>query len=99
MQTGAFYEILPLRDDVKTLSTKMMEVLLGSETLQLWSENDAYYFLCAWLSQTPRLSNEKERRALFQRLLPQLRFHHMSIDFLGAVVSACPYANASGLLP
>jgi hypothetical protein len=74
-----------------------MEVLLGSETLQLRSEN-AYYFLCAWLLQTPRLSDEDESRALYKQLLPLLRFQHMSLDFLGTVVSACPYANAPGLL-
>lgn len=76
-----------------------MEVLLGSERFQLRSENDAYYLLCAWLSQTPRLSYDDDRRALFKQFLPLLRFHHMSYDYLCAVVSACPYANAPGLLP
>jgi len=76
-----------------------MKVLLGSETLQLRSENDVYYLLCAWLSQSQRFSDEQERCALFVQLLPLLRFYHMSQDFLCSVVSACPYANAASLLP
>lgn len=95
----AFYKLAPLRADTKMLSAVVMEVLLGCEKLQLRSENDAYHLLCAWLSQTLRLSCEDDRRALFKQLLPPLRFHHMSHDYLCAVVSACLYANASGLLP
>jgi hypothetical protein len=75
------------------------KVLLGSETLQLQSENDTYYFLCAWLSQAQCISDETEHQTLFKHFLPQLRFHHMSHDFLGAVISDCPYASASGLFP
>lgn len=99
LSMSAFYTVLTLRADIKNLSPGVMKVQLGSEALQLRSENDAYYFLCAWLSQTPRLSNEKERRALYEQLLPLLRFHNMSLDFVGVVVSACPYAGAPGLLP
>jgi len=76
-----------------------MKVLLGSETLHLRSENDVYYLLCAWLPPSQHLSDEQERCTLFVKLLPLLRFHHMSQDFLCSVVSACPYANATFLLP
>lgn len=92
-----FYTLLPLRTNVNELSAAVMKVLLGSEELQLRSENDAYYLLCAWLSQSRRLSEEDDRQALFKQLLPQLRFQHMSHDFLCSVVSACPYANVSGV--
>ena len=97
--TLAFYMLLPLHDEVKELSSVVMKVLLGSETLQLRSENDAYYLLCAWLSQAQCIPDEPERQTLFKKLVPQLRFHHMSPDFLCAVISVCPYANASGLIP
>lgn len=53
---------------------------------------------CALGLQRRRLSDEVDGQAIVQRLLPQPRFHHMSHDFLCAVVSACPYANVSGLL-
>lgn len=91
--------LLPLHDEVKELSSVVMKVLLGSETLQLRSENDAYYLLCAWLSQAQCIPDEPERQTLFKQLVLQLRFHHMSPDFLCAVISVCPYANASGLIP
>jgi len=91
------YISLPLCVDIKRLSARVMSILLGSDKLQLRSENDAYYLLCAWLSQSRRISDQKECRVLFSRFLPQLRFEHMSQDFLSAFVSACPYANASGL--
>eukprot|EP00624_Nannochloropsis_granulata_P006579 evm.model.NODE_49489_length_41668_cov_28.749687.3 len=94
----ALYISLPLRADIKRLSAGVMSILLGSDKLQLRSENDAYYLLCAWLSQSKRISDQKECRVLFSRFLPQLRFQHMSKDFLNAFVSACPYANAPGLL-
>ena len=45
--------MLPLRADIKDLSAVVVEVLLGSEALQLRSENDVYYLLCAW-RHTPR---------------------------------------------
>jgi len=39
-----------------------MEVLLGSDTLQLRSENDAYYLLCAWLFQNTRFDKKKKQK-------------------------------------
>ena len=146
-RVGVFYRLLPLRADIQDFSASVMEVLLGSDTLQLRSENDTHYLLCAWLSQSSRLDREKgqkdkteeeqeegeeeqedeeeekavaaeeeggeveesadddsededeeeERdkdRAILKQLLPQLRFHHMSHDFLCMVVSACPFASA-----
>ena len=94
----AVYKLLSLPAAIKDLSAEVMEVLLASETLQLRSENNAYYLLCAWLSQSPQFWKISERQARSKQLLPLLRFHHMSRDFLGAVVSACPYANAPDLL-
>jgi hypothetical protein len=93
---SAFYQVLPLCAAIKDLSPEVMEVLLKSETLQLRSENDAYSLICAWLSQSPHIS---KRDAVFKQFLPLFRFHHMSRDFIGAVVSACPYADAYNLLP
>jgi hypothetical protein len=60
-----------------------MERYLGSDALQLKSENDAFTLLLAW---SEGLSN-KDRRAAWARLIPQLRFQHMSLDFLGGVVN------------
>jgi len=57
---STFYKVLPLHPDIKNLSAEVMEVLLGSDTLQLRSENDAHYLLCAWLSQD-----------LYSRLVPR----------------------------
>jgi len=90
----AFYTRLPLRADIKGLSAAVMEALLGSDKLQLRSENDAYYLLCAWLSQSERISDEGSRRTFFKRVFPQLRFHHMTEDFFGAFLSACPYTRS-----
>jgi len=94
---STFYKVLPLHPDIKNLSAEVMEVLLGSDTLQLRSENDAHYLLCAWLSQSPQLK-KSERQARFQQLLPQLRFPRMSQDFHSTVISTYPYANTPHLL-
>ena len=45
------------------------------------------------------VEEEDDWQVLFRRLVQQLCFHHMSHDFLCSVVSACPIANASGVLP
>jgi len=94
-KSDVIYTCLSLRPDVKEFPAGVMEVLLGSEKLQLRSENDAYYLMCAWLLQSEHISDQEERQVLFKSFCRQLRFHFMSQDFLGALVTACPYARAS----
>jgi hypothetical protein len=49
LEKGAFYKLLPLR------------ALLGSDGLQLRSENDAYYLLCAWFTQSTSISHASSK--------------------------------------
>jgi hypothetical protein len=90
---------LPLREDVKQLPVCALKALLASEALQLQSENEPYHLLCAWLQQSPHVTDSIQRAALFKELAPLLRYHHMTSDFLAAIVSQCPLMQASGLLP
>jgi hypothetical protein len=64
------------------LSLLAMGRYIGGDALQLKSENDAFTLALAWAAG---LSKE-DRKGAWERLIPQLRFQHMSLDFLGGVV-------------
>jgi hypothetical protein len=59
-----------------------VERYLGSGALQLKSENDAFTLVLGWSEGL----SYKDRKEAWARLIPQLRFDHMSLDFLGGVV-------------
>lgn len=88
---------VPLRADVKQLSPKVFKQLLASEALQLQLENKAYALLVAWLRQSPHVVGEAQRMALFKELVPLLRYHDMTRDYLANVMCECPLMKDSGL--
>jgi hypothetical protein len=65
------------------LSLLAMERYLGSDALQLKSENDTFTLVLAWMEGLC----ECEKKEAWARLIPHLRFQHMSLDFLGGVVN------------
>ena len=87
-----------LRDVVMQLPTSVFKLLLASESLQLFSENETYALLRAWLYQSPHVAGRTHRAALFKELAPLLRYHHMTADFVASWVSQCPLMRKSGLL-
>jgi hypothetical protein len=94
---GHFFARVPLRALALGLSFEAMDVLLQSEALMLRSENEAYYFLGAWLYQSCPLP--EQRMSAFKRLVKHIRFNRLSTDFLANCVSYCPLATTSSLLP
>jgi hypothetical protein len=88
---------LPLREEVLALPLCVLKRLLGSEALQLQSENEAFALPVAWVKQSP-LCPEDDEQEVFEQLVPLLRYHHMTSDFLAAVVSDCVYLKSSDLL-
>jgi hypothetical protein len=91
-----FYEVLLLKQHIKVLSVETFGELLGSDALQVQKEEEAYYLLGAWLHQSPHV-HEEERVAVYNTLVGNIRFHHISSDFLACVVACCPLATASGM--
>jgi hypothetical protein len=61
----------------------VLELALGSEKLQLASENDAYALVGGWVASGPA----SEQQGAFNRLVRCLRLHHMSAAFLTSVVA------------
>jgi hypothetical protein len=88
---------LPLREEVKELPVCVLKRLLGSEALQLQSENEAFALAVAWVKQS-ELCPEDDKQQVFEQLVPLLRYHHMTPDFLAIVVSDCVYLQSSDLL-
>lgn len=71
--------------------------MLQSKALMLRSENEAYYFLSAWIYQSCSLP--EQRVSASKRLVKHIRFNCLSTDFLANCVSYCPLVTTSGLLP
>ena len=95
--TSHFFARMPFHALALGLSLEAMDVLLQSEALMLRSENEAYYFLGAWLYQS--CSVLEQRVSAFKGLVKHIRFNRLSTDFLANCVSYCPLATTSGLLP
>jgi hypothetical protein len=99
---GMFQEgidFLSLREEVKQLPSYAFKRLLMSEGLQLQLENETYYLLVSWLQRSPHAKDKKKAMDLFKDLAPVLRYHHMTPDFLGNIVSQSGWMKESGLLP
>ena len=98
---------LPLKTHILALPSKAMEALLACDTLQVTTENEVYTLLGCWLYQSPHAGAYDGIRAvktarclpLFRRLVKLVRHHHLSPEYLAGVVSVCPLAAESGLLP
>lgn len=95
---GLFYTSIPLKPFVKNLSVAAMGALLGSDKLQMAVEEEAYYPLGAYLHQSNHVTAAM-RGIYFKALVENIRFHHISSDYLANVVTCCPLAIDSGLIP
>jgi hypothetical protein len=91
-------EDLVLCDEVLLLPLCVFKRLLASEALQLQLENEAYHLLVTWLWRSEHVKDSEERQALFREMAPLLHYHHMTLDFLGNVVSQSSLMEKSGLL-
>jgi hypothetical protein len=91
-----FYKVLPLKRAIKALSAETMGAILGSDALQLHREEEVYYLLGAWLHQSSHVKVE-ERVSIYKQLVEKIRFHHISSEYLGCIVTSCPLAIDSGL--
>ncbi len=93
-----YMRFLPdLQPRLQQLSPLAMECLLQSPALRLKSENDAFAFVCAWLKGQQGWSKAETQRA-FNALMPCLRWHNMTSEFLATVVSQCRLVVQSGRL-
>jgi len=104
----SFYTCLPLKPHILAHSLTAMEALLASDALHVSTENEVYTLLGCWIHQTPHLAAGYEnlhplfwtnRLAPFKRLVKLVRLHHLSSEYLANVVTACPLATLSTLLP
>jgi hypothetical protein len=80
---------------VQNLPLAILELVLGSDHLILASENDTFALIMAWADGRP----ETEWSAMFHRLLPCLRLHHMSPIFVASVVARTKYPSDLKPLP
>lgn len=93
----SFYQWLPLKPHIRALSIETMSSLMMSDKLECSTESEAYYLLCAWLSQSSDVKRlYGGNGALFHAFSGMLRFQHMSLNFLACIVSCCPFALQSG---
>lgn len=84
-----------------------METLLASNALHVSTENEVYTLLGSWVHQSQfgaaydgiHSVSVTGCLPLFERLVKFVRFQHLSLEFIGNVVTACPLANQAGLLP
>jgi hypothetical protein len=104
---NSFYTCLPLKPHVLALSPTVMEALLASDALHASTENEVYTLLGSWVHQSQfgaayngiHPVSVTGCLPLFERLVKFVHFQHLSFEFIGNVVTACPRANESGLLP
>jgi hypothetical protein len=62
----------------------MIRAVLAHDKLTLLSENDAFALAKAWISSQD-FTGAGQRRDAFATLMPSLRFHYMTPDYLGRV--------------
>jgi hypothetical protein len=104
-----FYTCLPLKSHILALSLTAMEVLLASDALHVSTENEVYTLLGCWVHQTHHLEASAyeisnplfliKRLPYFKHLVKLVRLHHLSSEYLANVVTACPLAGLSALIP
>lgn len=107
MEDKSFYTCLPLKPHVLALSPTVMEALLKSDALEVTTENEVYTLMGCWLVQSPFAgacdgSHEvpwANCLSLFRRLVQHVRLQHLSLEYVLNVVTACPLAAQSALLP
>ena len=103
----SFYTCLPLKPYVLALPPTAMEALLASDALHVTTESEVYTLVGCWLYQSPfagaydgiHTVTVADCPPLFERFVELVRFQHLSLEFIGNVVTACPLANESSLLP
>jgi hypothetical protein len=81
------YTVLPLRSDIKQLSLVALWHLLASEQLQVESENEGYLLVACWAAHSDNS---------FHRLVGQIRWQHLTDDFIANCVAHCPMMRKSG---
>jgi len=96
---NTFCICLPLKPYVLALSPEAMEALLGSESLQVTTENEVYTLLTCWLHQASHTGEHEYLRDLYGRLVEYVRLQHLSLEYVANVVTACSLAVDSGFLP
>jgi hypothetical protein len=74
----------------------LFKALLASNSLQLKTENEAFWLLLAWVEAQSKES-EEGKQALFNRMAKELRFHDMDPGYILLMVSEHPRIIAAGL--
>ncbi len=90
-----------LHPRLQLLPPLAIEFLLQSDALRVRSENDVFAFLCSYLKGRqagPNPWSKSQTQRTFNALMPALRFHSMSGEFLTTVVSNNRWVVGSGKL-
>ena len=93
------YSVLPLRSDIKQLPYAAFFHLLASDALQVGSENEAYLLAACWATQSNSTQTNNYGQTsndVFQRLVGNIRWQHITADFLANSVAHCPFMRKAG---
>jgi hypothetical protein len=85
---------------MQNLSPAVFESLISSDSLQLKTENEAFWLLLAWMEAQSEESQEdtgEDEHELFNRMAKHLRFHAMDPSYILLLVSEHPRIISAGL--
>jgi len=85
------YTLPTLRGDIKQLSYAVLRYLLASEELKVETEDEVYLLAACWAAQ-----GHEANTSSFHGVMEQIRWQHLSLDFLANVVAHCPLLRKSG---
>lgn len=90
------YTLPLLRGDIKQLPIVAMWHLMASERLQVETEAEVYLLAACWAAQSTYGTTTSSPGDAFHAVMDQVRWQHLSLDYVANFVAHCPYIRKCG---